>query len=68
MRNCGASLGVQIFHIMETQAESVVEPDSVADDLEWKPISALAGRRTRHRPTLLSYDRNLTMLARTACR
>ena len=33
-------------------AESVVEPDSVADDLGWKLKSAVAGRRAHHRPTL----------------
>ena len=52
VRHCDASLGEQIFHITETQAESVVEPDSVADDLGGKPISAVAGRRACHRPTL----------------
>ena len=46
------SLGKQIFHITETKAESVVEPDSVADDLGWKLKSAVAGRRAHHRPTL----------------
>ena len=52
VRHCDASLGEQIFHITKAQAESVVEPDSVADDLGWKSISAVAGRRARHRPTL----------------
>ncbi len=31
---------------------TMVEPDRVADDLGWKPISAVVGRRARHRPTL----------------
>ena len=52
VRHCDASLGEQIFHIANTQAESVVELDRVADDLGEKPIAAGAGRRARHRPTL----------------
>jgi hypothetical protein len=30
----------------------VVEPDGVTDDLRGKPVSAIAGRLARHRPTL----------------
>ena len=43
VRDGDAALSEQIFHITETQAEAVVEPDSVADDLAWKTISAVAG-------------------------
>ncbi len=48
----GGVVGEQIFHITETQAEAVVEPNSVTDDLGWKAVSAIAEQRGRHPRTL----------------
>ena len=42
----------EIFEISETQAEAVVEPDDVADDVRGKSVSAVAGRVAVHLPTL----------------
>ena len=42
----------EIFDVSETQAESVVEPDRVADDLSREPISAIARCSAVHRRTL----------------
>ena len=61
VRNCDASLGEQIFHITETQAESVVESDSVADDLGWKPISGGSWATGLSSAYIASCNRNLTM-------
>lgn len=36
------ALGKQILDIAETQAESVIEPDCVADDLRWKSVTMVA--------------------------
>ena len=47
-----ASLCQEIFSIAEAEAESIVEPDRVADDVGWESISVIAGRRAPHRPTL----------------
>jgi len=52
VRDGDASLREQIFHITEAQAEAVIEPDRVADDLGLEAVSAVAGRLARHRPTL----------------
>ena len=42
----------QILDISEAQAESVIEPDGVTDDFRRESVSAVAGRRACHRPTL----------------
>ena len=47
-----ASLREEIFSIAEAEAESIVEPDRVADDVRWESISVIAGRLAPHRPTL----------------
>ena len=47
-----ASLREEIFSIAEAEAESIVEPDRVADDVGWESISVIADRLTPHRPTL----------------
>ena len=47
-----ASLCEEIFSIAEAEAEPIVEPDRVADDVGWESISVIAGRLTPHRPTL----------------
>ena len=68
IRNCDASLGEQIFHITETQAESVVEPDSVADDLRVETDirgSCATGLSSAY---FASCDRNLTMPAQELAR
>ena len=38
-----ASLREEIFSIAEAEAESMVEPDRVADDVGWESISVIAG-------------------------
>ena len=45
-------LSKQVLDIAETQAEPVVEPDGVTDDLGWESVSVRAGRMTPHRSTL----------------
>ena len=47
-----ASLREEIFSIAEAEAESIVEPNRVADDVRWESISVIAGRLAPHRPTL----------------
>ena len=47
-----ASLREEIFSIVEAEAESIVEPDRVADDVGWESISVIAGRLAPCRPTL----------------
>ena len=47
-----ASLREEIFGIAEAEAEPMVEPDRVADDVGWESISVIAGRLAPHRPTL----------------
>ncbi len=42
----------EILDIPETQAEAVVEPDSVADDLRRKSVSVVAGCIIIHPPSL----------------
>ena len=33
-----ATLGQQVFNISMTEIESKIKPDSVADDIGWKPV------------------------------
>ena len=47
-----ASLREEIFSIAEAEAESMVEPDGVANDLGGKSISMVARRVALHRPSL----------------
>ena len=47
-----ASLREEIFGIAEAEAESMVEPDRVADDVGRESISVIAGQLALHRPTL----------------
>ena len=37
-----ASLREEIFSIAEAEAESIVEPNRVADDVRWESISVIA--------------------------
>jgi hypothetical protein len=48
-----APLRQKIFHISKAQAESVVEPNSMANDIRWKSISVISGRVGFHRLSLL---------------
>ena len=52
VRNRDAALRQQFLNVPKAHAESVVEPDGVADDLGWKSISVVARRVTFHRPSL----------------
>ena len=47
--NGDAPLGEHLFYVSEAHAESMVEPDRVADDLDWKSVSAVARRVGSHR-------------------
>jgi hypothetical protein len=48
-----ASLCQKIFHISEAQAESVVEPNSMADNIRWKSVAAITGQVGFHPLSLL---------------
>ncbi len=52
VRHGDTPFGEEILDIPETHAETVVEPDSVTDDVRGKAVSAVAGRLARHRATL----------------
>ena len=52
IRHGDTPFGEEIFNISETQAEAMVEPDGVTDDLGRKAVSVVAESRGRHRPTL----------------
>ena len=45
-------LGEKIFHLAETKAEAVVEPDGIADDLGWKAVTVVDGWFGIYRPSL----------------
>ena len=44
IRNGDATLGEPILRVAKAHAESMVEPDRVADDFRWKSISAVPRR------------------------
>ena len=46
MRNHDATFGQQVLHISKAERESVVEPDSVADNLARKSVASVAGLHT----------------------
>jgi len=46
------SLGEKIFHLSKAEAEAVVEPDGMADDLWWKAVTMVAGWFGIHGPSL----------------
>ena len=54
LRDCDPSLGEEIFDISQTQAETVIQPDSMADDLGWKAVAAVAESSGLHLPYSLS--------------
>jgi len=41
--NCDPALCQQVFNISKAQAESVVKPNSMADDIRWKSMSVIIG-------------------------
>jgi len=41
--DCDPTVRQEIFNISETQAESTVAPNGMADDVRWKSISSIAG-------------------------
>jgi hypothetical protein len=47
-----SALRQEILDVSEAQAEPVVQPDGVADDLGWEPVAAVAGCRAVRLPTL----------------
>jgi hypothetical protein len=49
-----ASLGKEFLYAPEAQAEAVVEPNSVTDDLRGESVSAVAASIGFHPPSLLS--------------
>jgi hypothetical protein len=46
-------LGQKVFHISEAQAESVVEPNRMADNIRWKSVAAITGQVGFHLLSLL---------------
>ena len=46
------AFGEEIFDVSEAEAEAVVQPDCVADDLGWESVSAVARRIGFHRVSL----------------
>ncbi len=50
--NCDSALCEEVLDVPKAETESVVEPDGVADDLAWKPISAVTWRFAVHRSSL----------------
>ena len=46
------SLGEKIFHLSETEAEAVGEPDGMADDCGWKAVTVVGGWCGMYRPCL----------------
>ena len=47
-----STLRQEILDVSEAQAEPVIQPDGVADDLGWEPVAAVAGCAAVHLPTL----------------
>ena len=47
-----SALRQEIIDVSEAQAEPVVQPDGVADDLGWEPVAAVAGWGAIHVLTL----------------
>ena len=52
VRDRDAALSEQVFDVSKAHAESVVEPDGVADDFGWESISVVARRVGSHRLSL----------------
>jgi len=52
-----ASLSQQIFNVSMAQAESVVEPDRIADDIRRKPVALVCF----HRKIVAKYNVNLAV-------
>ena len=46
------ALGEEVLDVSEAQAEAVVEPDGMADDLRWESVSAVARCIGLHRASL----------------
>ena len=46
IRHRDTSLGEEIFDISETQAEAMIDPDGVTNDLGGKAVAAVAGHRS----------------------
>src|SRR5215217_3436159 len=47
-----APLGQEQFHLSEAQAEDVIQPDGVADDLGWEAVSGVGGGLAGHRGSM----------------
>ena len=52
IRDDHTAFGEEILDISEAQAETVVEPDGMTDDIRGISVSAVARRLARHRTTL----------------
>jgi hypothetical protein len=42
----------QVFHVAKTETEPVIEPDRVADDLDWESIATIARDGISHAATV----------------
>ena len=58
--------GEEVVDSSATQAQAVVKPDGVTDNGSGTAVFAIAGQRTRHRPTLLSKASTTKQLAQPA--
>jgi hypothetical protein len=47
-----ATLGQQQFNISQAEAEHVIQPDSMADEIGWKPMAVVGVRRRLHAASL----------------
>ena len=52
VRDGDTSLRQEILDVAEAQAEAVIEPHGVADDLDWETVSAIAALGVGHGRTL----------------
>ena len=54
------TLGQKIFNISEAQAEAVVEPNGMTDNIRWKSVAVITERVGFHLPSLPGFF-NLTI-------
>ena len=52
MRDCHSSLRQEILDVAQAQAEPVIQPDGVADDLGREPVSTVALPVVAHHRTV----------------
>ena len=50
--NGDSAFSKEVLDVAEAQAESVIQPNSVTDNLRWKPVTVVSGLAPRHRLSL----------------